>query len=150
MHEGLTAAEPAIAAAYGILGKRDVLGAAINVVRGYHRANPLQEEEIASLFPLIATRLAVSVVNSAYRKTSKSDDPYVTISEAPAWDALERLSAIHPRFAEYRFREACGLEPVAKSKRIREWLQSRSGTSASLLEADVHKAPSIAFDLSIG
>jgi 4-aminobutyrate aminotransferase-like enzyme/Ser/Thr protein kinase RdoA (MazF antagonist) len=149
MHEGLTVAEPAIAAAYAMLGKQHVLAAAIDVLRGYHRANPLQEEEIALLFPLIATRLVVSVVNSAHRKTSKSDDPYVTISEAPAWDALERLSAIDPRFAEYGFREACGLEPVAKSIRIREWLESRSHT-ASLLEADVGKSPSIAFDLSIG
>jgi 4-aminobutyrate aminotransferase-like enzyme/Ser/Thr protein kinase RdoA (MazF antagonist) len=151
MHEGLTVAEPAIAAAYAILGKKDdVLAAAIDVVRGYHHANPLQEEEIALLFPLITARLAVSVVNSAYRKRSKSDDPYVTVSEAPAWDALESLSAIHPRLAEYRFREACRLEPVAKSRRIREFLQSRSRTAASLLEAHVHEAPSIAFDLSIG
>jgi|SRR5579864_1777646 len=150
MHEGLTVAEPAIAAAYAILGKQDVLAAAIDVVRGYHRANPLLEDEIALLFPLIATRLAVSVVNSAYRKRSQSDDPYVTVSEAPAWDALERLSAVHPRFAEYCFREACGLEPVAKSKRVRGWLQSRSLRAASLLEAGIRKVPSIALDLSVG
>ena len=72
MHEGLIASEPSISAAYAMLGKGDVLAAALEIVRGYHHANPLQEEEIAILFSLIATRLVVSVVNSAYRKTLRS------------------------------------------------------------------------------
>ncbi len=40
-------------------------------------------------------RLAVSVTNSAHRKSLVPDDPYVTISEAPAWEALEKL-AVNP------------------------------------------------------
>jgi len=36
MHQGLTVAEPAIAAAYALLGKPDPLAAAADLVRGYH------------------------------------------------------------------------------------------------------------------
>ena len=109
MHRGLVVAEPAVAAAYAVMGKRDPVAAAASLVAGYHAVHPLEEAEIALLYVLVGTRLAVSVTNSARVKRQKPDDPYVTISEAPAWDALERLAAVHPRLAHYTFREACGL-----------------------------------------
>ena len=149
MHYGLTVSEPAIAAAYSILGKKDPLQAATAVIAGYHRAFPLEEPEIALLYALIGARLAVSLVNSAYRKTLKPDDPYVTVSEAPAWDALERLEQIHPRFAHYTFRAACGLPPAPQSKQIQRWLDEKSLRSAPLLDADIRTAPVKVFDLSV-
>ena len=106
LHEGFTVGEPAIAAAYAILGKGDPLAAAGAVLAGYHEILPLTEEEIAAFFALMAVRLAVSVVNSAHRKTLVPEDPYVTASEAPAWVALERLSAIDPQTALEYFRAA--------------------------------------------
>src|SRR5689334_3163591 len=56
MHHGLTVSEAATAAAYAILGKADPLKAATEVVAGYHGGFPLQEEEVAALFPLMAAR----------------------------------------------------------------------------------------------
>lgn len=106
-----TVCEPAIAAAYAVLHRPDPLAAAARVVAGYHSAYPLTEEEIAVFFPLLCIRLCVSVVNSAVRRAQVPDDPYVVISEAPAWEALERLAAIPPRFAGCAFRRACGLPP---------------------------------------
>ena len=99
MHHSFTVSEAAVAAAYAILGKEEPLRAAAEVVAGYHRAFPLMPKELAILYTLIGTRLAVSVTNSAQRATVKPDDPYVTVSEAPAWDALARWAEIHPRFA---------------------------------------------------
>jgi len=104
MHEGLLVADPAIAAAYAMLGKDDALAAAGAVLAGYHNVLPLTDEEIAAFFSLAAARLAVSVVNSAHRKSLVPDDPYVTASEAPAWAALERLEAIEPHAAQEYFR----------------------------------------------
>ena len=94
MHTGLTVAEPAVAAAYAILGKQDPIWAASSVLAGYHRRFPLNGDELAVFFTLMATRLAVSVINSAHRKSLIPDDPYVTVTEAPAWAALERLAKI--------------------------------------------------------
>jgi 4-aminobutyrate aminotransferase-like enzyme/Ser/Thr protein kinase RdoA (MazF antagonist) len=153
MHCGALVAEPAIAAAYALLGKADPLGAAAAVVRGYHAACALDETEIGLLHTLIATRLAVSVANSALMKTKTTTpqpaDPYVTISEAPAWEALERWLAVHPRLAHYRFRAACGLTPVPSALRVAEWLAAHE--AAPLLPAhDLRRAPSVVLDLGAG
>lgn len=106
-----TVCEPAIAAAYAVLHRPDPLAAAARLAAGYHAAFPLTEAEISLFFPLLCARLCVSVVNSALRRAQVPDDPYVVVSEAPAWEALERLAAIPPRFAGYTFRRACGLPP---------------------------------------
>jgi 4-aminobutyrate aminotransferase-like enzyme/Ser/Thr protein kinase RdoA (MazF antagonist) len=109
MHFGLTVAEPAVAAAYAILGQQDPVTAAAVVLGGYHRALPLTDDEIAAFFALMAARLAVSVINSAHRQSLVPDDPYVTLTEGPAWIALERLASVELRAAEAAFRAACAL-----------------------------------------
>jgi 4-aminobutyrate aminotransferase-like enzyme/Ser/Thr protein kinase RdoA (MazF antagonist) len=150
MHYGLAVSEAAIAAAYAILGKEEPLQTAAAVVAGYHHTFPLDEQEVAVLHALIGARLAVSVTNSAYRKTVKPDDPYVTVSEAPAWEALERLAKIHPRLAHYTFRAACGFPPVPQGEKITRWIGANADSFASILEVDVRTAPSLVFDLSVG
>jgi 4-aminobutyrate aminotransferase-like enzyme/Ser/Thr protein kinase RdoA (MazF antagonist) len=150
MHHGLTVSEPAIAAAYAMLGKTDPLKAAAEVVAGYQAVFPLQEEEVAVLFPLMAARLAVSVTNSARRKKALLEDAYVTVSEAPAWEALERLAKIHPRFAHYTFRAVCGWPPVPKAKKINRWLLTNGKSACSILETNLRTGPSLVFDLSVG
>jgi 4-aminobutyrate aminotransferase-like enzyme/Ser/Thr protein kinase RdoA (MazF antagonist) len=150
MHHAITVSEPAIAAAYAILGKSDPLPAAAALAAGYHQAHPLEEPEIAALYALIGMRLAVSVTNSARRKSLKPGDSYVTISEAPAWEALDCWSRIHPRFAHYTFRAACGLHPHPNAKRIAQWLHDHGASAASVLESDLRRARSLVFDLSVG
>ena len=150
MHHSVTVAEVAIAAAYAILGKKDPLQTAAQVVAGYHSALPLTENELAILYALIGMRLAVSVTNSAHRKTLVGDDPYVTISERPAWDALEKWANAHPRFAHYTFREACGLAPAPQSENVRRWLASQAQTAAPILGTDLRNSPCVVFDLSVG
>jgi 4-aminobutyrate aminotransferase-like enzyme/Ser/Thr protein kinase RdoA (MazF antagonist) len=149
MHRGLLVAEPAVAAAYAIMGKADPLAAAARVVAGYHGAFPLEESEIALLHPLIGTRLAVSVTNSAHVKRLKPEEPYVTISEAPAWEALERFSEIHPRLAHYTLRAACGLPAVPGGEAVQRWLSARAEAASPVLEVDLRSAPSLVFDLSV-
>jgi 4-aminobutyrate aminotransferase-like enzyme/Ser/Thr protein kinase RdoA (MazF antagonist) len=150
MHSGLTVSEVAIAAAYAMLGKKDPLSAVSAVVGGYHSVFPLSEQEISHLYALIAMRLAVSVTNSAHRKSLVSDDPYVMISEAPAWEAIEKLAPIHPRFAHYTFRDACGLPAIPQSEKVQRWLASNAGSAASILDTDLRSAASVILDLSVG
>jgi len=115
MHTGFTVAEPAVAAAYAILGKDDLIPAASSVLAGYHRRFPLNDDEIAVFFTLMATRLAVSVINSAHRKSLIPDDPYVTITEDPAWAALERLAKIPLHQANDRLLAATGSSVQTRS-----------------------------------
>jgi len=150
MHLGVTAAEVAVGATYAILGRRDKLAAAALVVKGYHQERPLQESEIKSLFPLILARLAVSVTNSAIRKEVRPDDPYVTVSEAGAWEALEALLKIPPALAHATFRQACGLPAVDKANEVRAWLEAQADVIAPVLDFDLRTEPSLVFDLSVG
>ncbi len=150
MHHGWIASEPAIAAAYAMLGKDDPLAAAATVVKGFHEAFPLNGDEIAALYSLIEMRLAVSVVNSAQRKALFPKDAYITISEAPAWAALERMQKIHPRFAHYAFRNACGLSALPQAEHLRRWLADAGKTAAPVLDEDLRTAPCHVIDLSVG
>lgn len=150
MHHGIAAAEPAVAAAYAIFNRADVLEAATAVVRGYHLAFPLRENEMALLYALIGMRLAVSVVNSAHRKTIKPGDPYVTVSEDDAWEALERWTRVFPRLAHFAFRDACGLDAVPQAEQIASYLKKQSKDAAQLLESDLRREECLVFDLSVG
>jgi 4-aminobutyrate aminotransferase-like enzyme/Ser/Thr protein kinase RdoA (MazF antagonist) len=147
MHHGLLVAEPAVAAAYALLGQDDPLAAAAGVVSGYHAALPLLEEEIALLFALVGARLAVSVTSSAVRAADAAGDAYVTVSEAPAWQALEGLDRVHPRFAHYVFREACGLPPFPRGPAVVSWLEQ--ARAASVLDVDLRTSPCLVFDLGV-
>jgi len=149
-HYGITVSELATAAAYAILGKKDVLAAAAAVVAGYHAEFPLTEDEIALLYTLVGARLAVSVVNSAHRKSLKPDDAYVTVSETPAWEALERWAKIFPRFANYTFRVARGLAPNAKWAAVERYFAQSAAGAASIFDVDLRAEPSVVLDLSVG
>lgn len=149
-HHSVTISELATAIAYAILGEKDVLAAAARVVAGYHREFPLTEDEISLLYPLVCMRLAVSVVNSAHRKALKPDDSYVTVTEAPAWEALERLAKIFPRYATYAFRAACGLAPMEKAGAVRGYLKKVAVTAGPIIECDLRTEPVTVLDLSVG
>jgi 4-aminobutyrate aminotransferase-like enzyme/Ser/Thr protein kinase RdoA (MazF antagonist) len=141
--------ELAIACAYAILAKPDPMAAAADVVRGYHDQHPLAEDELELLFPLICTRLSVSVVNAAVQRSRHPDNSYLAISEAPAWDALERLEQIHPRLAYYTLRAAADLEPCPLNPPVVEWLNANAGRFGPLLDMDGYDRV-CPIDLSVG
>ena len=97
-------AEVAVACAYAMLpvgempagegsdpGPFDPVTAAASVVAGYHAVMPLSGAEVDALFDLIAGRLCISVTISALRQTTSSD-PYLFVSEQPAWELLRWLA----------------------------------------------------------
>lgn len=145
-----TVSDLAVGAAYAMLGKRAPVAAAAHVVAGYHDAFPLAEGELKILFSLICMRLCVSVTNAAYQHAAAPENEYLTISEAPAWELLERLAAIHPEFAHFSFRHACGLESNPRTPSIVRWLQKNSAGFGKLVDPDPKSARHVVFDLSVG
>lgn len=101
--------EAAIGAAYAVLGSEEPLQPAVHLVAGYNAVSALTVTEIALLYDLIRTRLAVSVAMSSARVRSEPDNEYHQVSAAPAWKALEHLANVPPEFAHSLFRQACGL-----------------------------------------
>ena len=88
--------ELAVACAYAALDASDPL-ATIDLVRaGFEETLPLEPAERSVLLELVALRLATSVALSAHQSALAPDDPYLTVSEAPAWELLARLIDAEP------------------------------------------------------
>ncbi|MBK6709532.1 MAG: aminotransferase class III-fold pyridoxal phosphate-dependent enzyme [Chloroflexi bacterium] len=137
----------AIAAAYVMLDKADPLAAAGHLAAGYHAALPLTELELELLYPLILMRLCTSVVMSAYQQTLHPDDPYMVISQKPAWALLEKLADVPLDLAHYRLRAACDLPPVPQTAVIAHWLSTYQSSFAPVM-AGLDRARVL--DLSVG
>ncbi|UCH66211.1 MAG: aminotransferase class III-fold pyridoxal phosphate-dependent enzyme, partial [Ignavibacterium sp.] len=105
-----TICELAIACAYIMLGKADPLDSILDIVRGYHKTYPLQEQELEVLFYLICTRLCSSVTIAAFQQKLQKDNEYLSVSEQPAWNTLQKLIAINPEKAHQKFRKVCGFQ----------------------------------------
>ncbi|MGB0959412.1 MAG: aminotransferase class III-fold pyridoxal phosphate-dependent enzyme [Halocynthiibacter sp.] len=130
----------AICAAYIVLDHPNPEHALADLVSGYHAENPLSAEEIDLIWPLLRMRLAVSVVNSTRMATDQPEDPYVTISQAPAWRFLEKTD-IHAGLVAARLRTACELPVVDAAPRVLNFLNDMRGACAPIMGVDLTKAP---------
>jgi len=136
----------AVALAYAIMGQVDPVQAAARVVVGYHRVRPLSDAEIALLLPLARARLGASVSIAASRRRGSADlDPYLLVSEAPAWAVLEGLARVHPRLAEGILRQACGLPACRRSPALADWLAGQRPAPVMDVPPDA-----AVLDLSVG
>lgn len=131
-----TICELAIACAYIMLGKTDPLDSILDVVRGYHKTYPLQEGELEVLFYLTCTRLCSSVTIAAYQQELQKDNEYLSVSEQPAWNTLQKLIAINPEKAHQKFRKVCGFQvndnQINTRNKIRKERESFLGKSLSV------------------
>ncbi len=127
-------AEVAVACAYAMLDQDDPIGAAARIAAGFHAEYPLREEEVDLLFDLIAARLVISVTLSAQRRERTADNPYLAISEAPAWRLLRRLDAMNPRFATAILRMACGFDAAAGAGAIVDWIDRNARNFAPIVQ----------------
>ena len=150
MLEGPVACDLAIAVAYAMLGKRHPLAACAQVVAGYNDVLALTEPELEVIFPLACARLAASVCLSAERRATEPQSDYLMISEAPAWEALERIADVPPRLARDVLRERCGLPPCPNSGRVVQWLERNASEFGPVVEPDPRQVPTIELDLSVG
>ena len=79
------------ALAYLILGREDWAKLIISVLRGFLTQQPLSEKEIELLPDFLQFRLCLSVCMAAKGRKADPNNEYLSISEEPAWAALERL-----------------------------------------------------------
>ncbi len=137
MGRTLRAAEPAVAAAYAALGKRDPLAATAAIVRGYCEELPLEEQELDALYELVLLRLGVSVSIATRQRRDAPENGYLAVTEGPAWSSLPALLDVHPRFARAVLRDAAGLAPLSRSVRVQRWLGTRASELAPVVPVDV-------------
>ena len=144
-----TVGDLAVALAYATLDKPDPLATAARIVKGYHAVRPLTEDELHALFGLVTMRLCMSVCIGAEQQASQPDNDYLGISQASIREALPKLAAVHPRFAEAVFREACGLTPFPAGQKVTNWLASHTDEFASPLDLDLRAGSVTILDLSV-
>ena len=140
MAEGPVVAEIAIAAAYVAFGDPHPERAIAALVGGYHAVTPLTGTQTDLLWILVQTRLAVSVVNSALIQETRPDDPYVVVSEAPAWRLLEHAARASKSAMDARLRLACGLPVSEGAARVAAWLSRSRGSFAPVTRTDLSAA----------
>ena len=104
--ESVRVAELGVSCAYAMQREEDPLAVAASMTRGYHRALPLSGEEARVLPLMIEARLVMSVVKSSAERLRQPDNEYLSISEQPGWELLERLEEIGYEALERRLLEA--------------------------------------------
>ncbi len=134
------ACDLAIAAAYVVLDHPDPESALEDLVQGFHSTYPLSPKEIEMIWPLLRLRLAVSVVNSTLMAQKKPDDPYVLISQGPAWAFLE-CGKVNPDLIAARLRAACGFGVTDSAQSVIDWLGDNRGGFAQILGRTLDSLP---------
>ena len=138
----------AIAGAYALLGQARPIAALAEVVAGFNSVLPLADDELALLYPLALTRLAVSVTNSSIMSRERPDDAYTVVTQAPAWSFLESAANVDPAFATAVLRRACGHRGHPASERIERHLHTRSGPRVAILGFHLRDAPVVDFSVA--
>jgi len=116
----------AVACTYAMMGHTDPLQAATWIVKGYHNAYPLTEQETDLLYYLVAARLCISVTQSAYNAFIETGNEHHFVSEAPAWDLLYELLRINPLKAQDHFRKGCGFAGLIGSTDHADLIKERN------------------------
>lgn len=130
----------AITAAYIVLDHPEPETALAALVKGYHSIYPLTAVEVDLIWPLLRLRLAVSVVNSTLMAQENPDDPYIVISQAPAWAFLD-AGSINSGLIVARLRAVCGFPVTDAAPRIQAWLAKECGNFAPVMGQDLRDAP---------
>jgi Ser/Thr protein kinase RdoA (MazF antagonist) len=86
-----TVNELAVACTYAMLDVDDPGSVARAVSSGFEEYRPLTTAERSVMNDLIRTRLSLSVCISANQQRLNPDNPYLSVSEQPAWRLLETM-----------------------------------------------------------
>lgn len=143
-------ADLAVALTYALFRKENVLEAAGHVVSGYNSLRPLAEEELRALFPLILLRLAISVCLSACRMESEPENPYLGISQKPAWDLLQKMHAIPTALFYYSLRRSCGRPAVPSAAAVAAWIGENNDRFFPVFGFPLERERITVFDLGPG
>ncbi len=138
--------ELAIAIAYAIMDQPFPLRTASKMVSSFHEVRPLSLTEIDLLLDLIKLRLAVSVAISSQRQRSEND-PYITISQAPALAAIQVLNDIPKALADASFRQACNFEIVPQAAEVMQFIRKHRAQFHLPIKLDSWEG---ILDLSVG
>ena len=139
----------AVACAYAMTELDDPILGIVPIVRGYHKAAPLNEAELELLFDLIVVRVATSIAMAAIQSASQPDNDYLNISQEHFNKLIAVLATTSPELSLFRFRTACGYEAVPTSRAVRQYLMSGRAKTGDVVFPPLNETPKVWFDWSI-
>ena len=84
--------EPAVAAAYQAVSYADLFLGTTYILKGYHSANPLQEQEVDLLPSLVVNRIAMTAIISEWRaKEHPENQDYILGNINRTWEVLNKF-----------------------------------------------------------
>ena len=116
----------------------DPVGAAVELLAGYHGLVPLEAIELQILYDLVGARLAMMNVIASWRETiHPSNREYITGDVDQTWSTLEAWRALEPDEVKRKFSRTCGFWDIStedkRKKETRETYQSHLSRRARLL-----------------
>lgn len=141
-------AELAVALAYAMLDRDNPILAVAPLVAGYHAEMPLSDQEFAVLPELVAARLAISVTKSAERAKEAEDNPYLLVSEKPAWALIDILASLDRHIVTGIWRHASGLEAAPGAQAVINWLRVNRPNLPAIMQPHPARAAKTVLDLA--
>jgi ethanolamine-phosphate phospho-lyase len=135
--------EVAVALTYLIYDKENPIAFTQDFIQGFHAIYPLQADELAVLYYLVAVRLCMSVCNSAFARSTQPTNDYTLISEEKAWLTLDNWLKTSPIYAETTFRKAINFPPIKSNFDQKRILQERKKHFATNLSISYERPVSI-------
>ncbi len=86
------------------------------VARGFLPLLPLEEAELAAVWPMVVARAAAVAISGDQQGTLEPDNAYVHATRAEEWTALEAVAAIPFPLATEVLRETAGLASIDRSQ----------------------------------
>ena len=140
--------EVAVCGAYLISGFPDPLDALTPFLKGIQEVFPLQEAELAHLYTLIGMRLVLSAVHGKRNAIAQPENTYLQVSQKPVWESLKLWRQIHPRFAHFSFRKACGYPAHPKTTAFKQWANAHQADFNTVFPTTTFKK-ALHLDLSV-
>ncbi|MEO0574070.1 MAG: aminotransferase class III-fold pyridoxal phosphate-dependent enzyme [Pseudomonadota bacterium] len=145
MCHGPVIADVANLCAYMMLGQTRPFDALAAIVRGYTRQQPLGEEALTLLWPLIVSRLCVSAVIAHNAQQAGRDDPYLQVSQQPLLALLRDYGHTDPIQVRCNVLTAADLHCADTT--IQAWLDGHQQRIAPVFATSLADAPIL--DLSV-
>ncbi|OIQ30071.1 MAG: peptidase M23 [Bacteroidetes bacterium MedPE-SWsnd-G2] len=139
----------AVLLAYGIMDVPNPMHAALPIIEGYNKHFKLLEEELKTLYTLVGMRLVISVTKSAQNKVKHPENTYLSLSEKPAWNLLEKWANLSEEEAYYNFRLACNFTAHPNEVSFNTWAKTTTFEISDLFP-DIKSKAITPIDLSIG
>ncbi|WP_158557942.1 aminotransferase class III-fold pyridoxal phosphate-dependent enzyme [Spongiactinospora gelatinilytica] len=129
----------AVALAYAMQGHADPLRAVLPLVRGYDEVAPLRTDELAVLFDLARTRLAMSLCMSAHQHANDPGNDYLLVSRQGVAEVVRKLTGTSPDLAHFALRDAVGFPANPAARAVRRHFTSGAARPFPMLD-EVHLA----------